>query len=43
MNYYNECDLNAVAWLRELISGGLIPPGNVDERSIVDVCADDLR
>ena len=43
MNYYNECDLNAVAWLRELISAGLIPPGNVDERSIVDVCADDLR
>lgn len=43
MNYYNEFDPNAAAWLRELIAGGLIPPGEVDERSITDVTADDLR
>lgn len=43
MNYYNEFDPNAAAWLRELIAEGLIPPGEVDERSITDVSADDLR
>jgi DNA (cytosine-5)-methyltransferase 1 len=37
MNYYNEYDRNAAAWLRELIADGLIPDGVVDERSIVDV------
>lgn len=35
MNYYNEHDKNAAAWLRELILLGLIPGGDVDERSIV--------
>lgn len=43
MNYYNEFDPNAAAWLRELIVEGLIPPGEVDERSIADVTPDDLR
>ena len=43
MNYYNEFDPNAAAWLRELIAEGLIPPGEVDERSIADVTPDDLR
>lgn len=42
MNYYNEFDPKAAAWLRELIVEGLIPPGDVDERSITDVTADDL-
>ena len=41
--YYNEFDKFAAAWLRELIADGLIAPGDVDERSIVDVCADDLK
>ena len=41
--YYKEFDAFAAAWLRELIKDGLIAPGDVDERSIVDVCADDLR
>ena len=41
--YYNEFDAFAAAWLRELIADGLIAPGDVDERSIVDVSADDLR
>ena len=43
MNYYNEFDPNAAAWLRELISSKLIPAGYVDERSIEDVRADDIR
>lgn len=43
MNYYNELDPKAAAWLRELIKQGLIPPGDVDERSIKDVSANDLR
>ena len=34
MNFYNEIDLKAAQWLRELISDGLIPKGVVDERDI---------
>lgn len=37
MNYYNENDPKAAAWLRELISAGHIPAGDVDERSILEV------
>jgi DNA (cytosine-5)-methyltransferase 1 len=40
--YYNEHDPKAAAWLRELIRAGLIAPGEVDERSICDVRADEL-
>ncbi len=43
MNYYNEHDPKAAAWLRELINAREIPKGVVDERSIVDVNARDLR
>lgn len=43
MNYYNENDPKAAAWLRELIRAGHIPAGDVDERSIVDVKANDLN
>lgn len=42
MNYYNEFDPHAAAWLRELIKAGLIPDGHVDERSIVEVQPIDL-
>ena len=42
MHYYNENDPKAAAWLRQLIIAGLIPQGYVDERSILDVKADDL-
>jgi len=42
MNYYNEFDPKAAAWLRQLIADGLIPPGRVDERSICDVQPGDL-
>lgn len=40
--YYNEHDAYAAAWLRNLISAGLIAPGDVDERSIADVRPSDL-
>jgi DNA (cytosine-5)-methyltransferase 1 len=42
MNFYNEFDSKAAAWLRELIKDGLIPGGVVDERSIVDLKPSDL-
>jgi len=37
LNYYNEYDPKAAAWLRELIKAGQIAPGFVDERSITEV------
>ncbi len=41
--YYNEIDPFAAQWLRNLIAAGHIAPGDVDERSIKDVAAEDLR
>lgn len=41
--YYNEIDPFAAQWLRNLIAGGHIAPGEVDGRSIEDVTPDDLR
>jgi DNA (cytosine-5)-methyltransferase 1 len=41
--YYNEIDLYAAQWLRNLMAKGLIPDGEVDTRSIVDVTPDDIR
>ena len=43
MNYYNEFDPKAAQWLRNLIEGGKIPLGHVDERSITEVDPDELR
>lgn len=37
MNFYNENDPKAAAWLRELISKGHIPLGDVDETSITEL------
>ena len=42
MNYYNDNDPKAAAWLRELIKQNAIPPGDVDERSITDVTKSDI-
>jgi DNA (cytosine-5)-methyltransferase 1 len=42
MNYYNEHDPKASAWLRELIRAGEIPPGDVDERDIQNVKPNEL-
>ena len=41
--YYNEFDPRAAAWLRQLIKNGIIADGDVDERSIIDVSASDLK
>ena len=41
--YYNEIDPFAAQWLRNLIAAGHIAPGDVDERSIEEVSADDLK
>jgi DNA (cytosine-5)-methyltransferase 1 len=43
MNYYNEYDAGAAAWLRELINQTLIPYGHVDTRSITEVKPDELK
>jgi DNA (cytosine-5)-methyltransferase 1 len=40
--YYNDNDPKVAAWLRELIADGLLPAGDVDERSIGDVRPRDL-
>jgi DNA (cytosine-5)-methyltransferase 1 len=41
--YYNEIDPAACEWLRELMKKGMIPEGDIDERSIADVEPDDLK
>jgi len=41
--YYNEFDPKAAAWLRQLIKNGMIADGEVDERSITEVTADEIR
>ena len=41
--YYNDADPVACSWLRELISAGRLPDGEVDGRSILDVEPTDLR
>lgn len=40
--YYNEIDRFACDWLSNLMDAGLITPGRIDDRSIVDVRPDDL-
>jgi len=41
-NYYNEFDPKAAAALKQLIADGLIPDGEVDDRSITEVTPGDL-
>lgn len=41
--YDNDADPASCAWLRELITAGLLPDGEVDERSILDVEPAELR
>lgn len=43
MNYYNEIDPYCVQWLENLISEGLIPDGDVDDRPIQEVQAKDVE
>ena len=42
MTFYNEFDRHKAAWLRELANSGEITNGDVDERSIKDLRADDV-
>jgi DNA (cytosine-5)-methyltransferase 1 len=42
VNYYNENDPKAAAWLRELMRAELIPSGVVDETSITEIKLDEL-
>lgn len=41
--YYNDSETYVCEWLRNLIKAGLIPDGDVDNRSIRDVQPEDLR
>lgn len=41
--YYNDNEAFVCEWLRNLIKAGLIPDGDVDNRSIRDVRPEDLR
>ena len=41
--YFNDLDESACAWIAELMKQGHIPPGEIDRRSILDVCVSDLR
>jgi DNA (cytosine-5)-methyltransferase 1 len=43
VNYYNEFDPNAAAWLRQLIADKQIPDGVVDDRSITEITPHDLK
>jgi DNA (cytosine-5)-methyltransferase 1 len=42
MHYYNENDPYTSNWLKKLIANKIIPDGDVDTRSIKDVCASDV-
>ena len=41
MSWYNENDPKVAAWLRELIRQGLLPEGEVDDRSIQEISPDE--
>jgi site-specific DNA-cytosine methylase len=43
VNYYNDNEPYVAQWLRNLIDAKLVPPGDVDDRSIKDVQAKDLE
>lgn len=42
-HYYSEWEEYPATWLENLIRAGLLPPGDVDRRSIEDVRPDDLK
>ena len=41
--YYNDNDPFAAQWLCNLVSAGLLPAGDVDDRSVKEVRPDDLK
>jgi DNA (cytosine-5)-methyltransferase 1 len=42
VNYYNDNDSFSVKWLKALIAEGLIPEGDVDDRSITEIKPSEL-
>jgi DNA (cytosine-5)-methyltransferase 1 len=42
MTYYNELEPYAAEWLRRLVAGKHLAPGEVDERDIREVKPDDV-
>ena len=42
LNFYNDIDPKACAWLSELMAHGLIPLGVIDNRSITDIDPNEL-
>jgi site-specific DNA-cytosine methylase len=42
VNYYNDNDSFSVKWLKALIAEGLIPKGDVDDRSITEIKPSEL-
>jgi DNA (cytosine-5)-methyltransferase 1 len=43
MNFYNDIDKHAAAWLRELVKQGYLPAGEVSETPIQELDPDELR
>lgn len=43
MNYYNDNDPFCCKWLRNLIDDGLIPKGDIDDRSIAEIKPSELN
>jgi len=43
MNFYNDIDSNACAWMRQLVADRLIPTGDVSCKSIVDITPDEIK
>lgn len=43
LTYYNDNDPGVCAWLQALMDEGLIPNGEIDNRSINDIAPDDFR
>jgi DNA (cytosine-5)-methyltransferase 1 len=41
--WYNDNDKKCCSWLKELMSDGMIPQGDIDNRSICDVHPYELR
>ena len=41
--YYNDNDKFCCGWVEKLIEAGLVPPGDIDGRSICDIGPDEVR
>jgi len=41
--YYNDNDKFCCGWVEKLIEAGLVPPGDIDDRSICDIGPEEVR